>query len=504
MTRRDARALRVANNHPMTTPPTPVPHMTPDEFREAGRRVVDWIASYMERVGDLPVRAGVEPGQVASMLPEHPPAMGEPWDDIFADIERVVLPGITHWQSPRFFGYFPCNTTGPAILADMFSSALNAQGMMWSTSPAVTEIETRVLDWMGEILGLPAKFRSDAQTERDGRALRGGGVIQGTASESTLVCLLAARSRAKAPIDAMTVYTSTQAHSSIAKGARVAGITERNLRLVPTRPDYSMDPDALARMMREDAERGLTPVFVCATVGTTSSGAIDPVREIGALCRERSAWLHVDAAYAGAAGVCPEFRATINDGLDLADSYVFNPHKWLLTTFDCSTLWVEDRAAIIDALSITPEYLRNAASDAGSVIDYRDWQIPLGRRFRSLKLWFVLRHYGVEGLRAYIREHVRLGELLERLVDADDRFERPAARCLSLVTFRLKGADARSKALMERVNATREAFLSHTVLPDPATSESRYTIRMAIGAVGVREEDIRRTWALLQREAQHV
>lgn len=483
--------------------------MTPDQFREVGRRVVDWIADYMDRVKGLPVRAGVEPGQVASMLPGHAPAKGEGWDTILADLERVVLPGITHWQSPRFFGYFPCNTTGPAILADMVSSALNAQGMMWSTSPAVTEIETRVLDWLADILGLPDKFRSDAQTTRDGRTLRGGGVIQGTASESSLVCLLAARARAARAlpglsIDAMTVYTSTQAHSSIAKDARVAGIAERNLRLVPTRADFSMDPDALARMMREDTERGLTPVFVCATVGTTSSGAIDPVREIGTLCRERGVWLHVDAAYAGAASVCPEFRPVLNDGLDLADSYVFNPHKWLLTTFDCSTLWVESREAIIDALSITPEYLRNAASDAGSVIDYRDWQIPLGRRFRSLKLWFVLRHYGVEGLRSYIREHVRLGELLEGLVDADDRFERPADRCLSLVTFRLKGADARSKALMERVNATREAFLSHTVLPDPETSESRYTIRMAIGAVGVGEEDIRRTWAIIAREAGNV
>ncbi len=492
----------------MTTSPTPatsaVPHMTPEQFRETGRRVVDWIADYMERVNELPVRSNAAPGEIAAMLPAHAPQRGEGWDDILADIDRVVMPGITHWQNPRFFGFFPCNTTGPAILADMISDALNAQGMMWSTSPAITEIETRMLDWMGELLGLPESFLSRAGTG-------GGGVIQGTASESSLVCLLAARERAlktgrARSIDAMTIYTSTQAHSSIAKDARIAGIGDDRVRLVPTDAKYAMDTAALARMMREDAANGLIPIYVCATVGTTSSGAIDPVRAIVDASHAHGAWVHVDAAYAGAAAVCEELRGPLMDGVEGADSFVFNPHKWLLTTFDCSTLWVRETKALIDALSITPEYLRNAASESGAVIDYRDWQIPLGRRFRALKLWFVMRHYGAEGLKAYIREHVRLGALAESLVDADDRFERPAARCLSLVTFRLKGENAKSKALMERVNASGEAFFSHTVLPrtDGSGGEGLYTIRMAIGATSVCEDDIRRAWALVQREAEHV
>lgn len=478
-----------------------VRHMSPAEFREVGRRVVDWIADYMESVGDRPVRSRVAPGDVARLLPQEAPSAGEPWDEILGDLDRVVMPGVTHWQSPRFFGYFPCNTSGPAILADMVSDALNAQGMMWSTSPAVTEVETRMLDWMARLLGLPEAFLSTSG--------RGAGVIQGTASESSLVCLLAARERAlragrASSVDAMTVYASTQAHSSIAKDARIAGIAESRVRLIPTDASYAMDTSALARAMGEDAAKGLAPIYVCATVGATSSGAIDPVRAIADAAGVHGAWVHVDAAYAGAAAVCEEFRAGLLDGVDRVDSFVFNPHKWLLTTFDCSTLWVRDRAPLIDALSITPEYLRNAASDAGAVIDYRDWQIPLGRRFRALKLWFVMRHYGAEGLRAYISGHVRLGALAASLIDADERFERPAERCLSLVTFRLKGDNARTKALMERVNAGGEAFFSHTVLPAPGGGEGLYTIRMAIGATTVREEDVRRAWDAVRREASRV
>jgi aromatic-L-amino-acid decarboxylase len=489
--------------------PATAPHMTPDQFREVGRRMVDRIADYMERVGDFPVRSRVRPGDVASLLPEHAPERAESWDDILGDLDRVVMPGITHWQSPRFFGYFPCNTSGPAILADMLSDALNAQGMMWSTSPAVTEVETRMLDWMGRALGLPESFLSTSG--------RGAGVIQGTASESSLVCLLAARDRAlrsgrATSIEKMAVYTSTQAHSSIAKDARIAGISDAHVRLIPTDATYAMDASALARAMRDDASNGLVPIYICATVGTTSSGAIDPVRAIVDAARDHHAWVHVDAAYAGAAAICPEHRAPLMDGVEGADSYVFNPHKWLLTTFDCSTLWVRDRKALIDALSITPEYLRNAASDSGAVIDYRDWQIPLGRRFRALKLWFVMRHYGVEGLRAYIREHIRLAHLVESLIDADDRFERPAARCLSLVTFRLKGENARTQTLMERVNASGEAFFSHTILPrapgspgaPSAPSDGLYTIRMAIGATTVAEHDVRRAWDAIRREAARV
>ncbi len=476
-------------------------HMSAEEFRRAGREAVDWLADYMERLGDLPVAPSVRPGEIASKLPARPPQNAEPFDALLADLDRVVLPGVMHWQSPRFFGYFPCNTTPVGVLAEMISAGLNAQGMMWSTSPAYTEIETRCLDWLAELIGLDSKFLSTSG--------EGGGVIQGTASEASLVAMIVARDRArrstKAPIERLVAYISEQAHSSLTKAARIAGLDLANLRLVPTDDKLAMRADALGAAIRADVEAGLTPFFVCATVGTTSSTANDPLRPIGeAVARTRSdrapLWLHVDAAYSGAACVCPEHQWMI-DGSGLADSFSFNPHKWLLTTFDCSAFWVERRRDVLDALSIMPEYLRNEASASGAVLDYRDWQIPLGRRFRALKLWWTLRFYGVEGLREHIRHHVRLAETVESWVRADNRFVLAAPRTLSLVCFRLRGddADARTKRLHERVNASGEAFLSHTLLPDPETREPRYVIRMAIGGTTTTHADIERTWSAVRQ-----
>ncbi|MFG0273920.1 MAG: pyridoxal-dependent decarboxylase [Phycisphaerales bacterium] len=482
-------------------------HMTPDEFRTLGHRMVDWIAEYMRRVESFPVRSGAQPGEVASLLPDRAPETPDGWDAIFADLERIVLPGLTHWQHPRFFAYFPANASGPAILGDLLASGLGVQGMLWSTSPACTEIETVTLDWLADLLGLPEVF-----TSRNGV---GGGVIQGTASEAVLACMIAARDRAATthPGCAPVVYTSEQAHSSVVKAAGLCGVGRERVRLVPVDDRLAMRPETLRAMIEADLEAGYAPAFVCATVGTTSSTAVDPVRAVGEVCRDAGCWLHIDAAFAGVAAICPEHRWML-DGAELADSVNTNPHKWLLTNFDCSTLWLRDRRPLIESMAITPEYLRNQASDAGAVIDYRDWHVPLGRRFRALKLWFVLRHYGAEGLRAYIREHVRLAQWFEAQITGDDRFELAAPRTTSLVCFRLRAADSveadrRNRALMDAVNDSGRLFLTHTTLPalDDAgglTGAPRLTLRLAIGAAGTREQHVREAWEAIGAAAKHV
>src|SRR5581483_2106776 len=312
-------------------------HMTPDEFRRYGYAVIDWIADYYRRVESFPVLSQAQPGQIRSSLPPQPPSSGEPFESILADVERLILPGITHWQSPNFFAYFPANASGPAILGDLLSSGLAIQGMLWSTSPACTELETHVLDWLVGMLGLPQKFLSIGA---------GGGVIQDTASSSSLCALLAGRERAtnfssngRGCDGKLVAYSSAQAHSSIEKAVKIAGIGLHNLRLIEVDDKFAMRPEALARQTADDKRAGLVPCFVCATVGTTSSNAIDPVRQIGAICREHNIWLHVDAAMSGTAAICPELRH-IHDGIEFADSYCFNPHKWMFTNFDCDCFWV--------------------------------------------------------------------------------------------------------------------------------------------------------------------
>lgn len=466
--------------------------MTPDEFRRRGREVVEWIAAYMERVEDLPVLSQVQPGQVRSQLPSMPPDLGEPFEAVMRDLDAIIVPGLTNWQSPNFFGYFPANATGPAILGELLSAGLGVQGMLWATSPACTELETHVLDWVAKMLGLPGKFRSDSDTG-------GGGVIQDTASSATLCALLAARERTTrgtsnrdgVPTN-LVAYTSTQAHSSVEKAVRIAGIGKANLRLVDVDDTFAMRPDALRDAVDRDVQAGMTPFFVCATVGTTSSNAIDPVRVIGEICREHdNLWMHVDAAMSGTAAVCPEFRF-IHDGLEHADSYCFNPHKWMLTNFDCDCFYVADTAALINALSILPEYLRNKATESGAVIDYRDWQIPLGRRFRALKLWMVIRHYGVAGIQAHVRHGVALAREFANWVKADDRFELVIEPALNLVCFRLRSDDNANQRLLESLNATGKVFLTHTVL------NGRYTLRMAIGGTNTQRKHVEQAWAVIQ------
>ena len=340
-------------------------HMTPDELRRWGHEVVDWLADYWETIEEHPVVPDVAPGEVRSGVPPAPPEAPEPFADVIADLDRVVVPGTTHWQHPGFHAYFPANTSGPGVLADIVSSGLGTQGMLWQTGPALTEVETHVLDWVVDLLGLPERFRSTGP---------GGGVIQDSASSATLCAVIAARERALgrgASLDQLVVYASTQAHSSLEKGARVAGLRPDQVRLIDVDDRFALQPEALAVAVAGDQLAGRVPCLVMATIGTTSSLAVDPVALIAPIARAAGMWLHVDGAMAGSAAVCPELRDQ-QRGLEHADSYVFNPHKWLFTPFDCSCFFVADRAPLIQALSILPEYLRNAASESGAVIDYRD------------------------------------------------------------------------------------------------------------------------------------
>lgn len=467
-------------------------HMTPDEFRRRGREMVDWVADYWERVESLPVMSRAAPGDVRSRLPARAPEHGEPFDAIMRDVDEIIMPGITHWQSPNFFAFFPANISGPSVLGEMLSAGLGVQGMLWATSPACTELETHVLDWLVDLMGLPDAFRSSAD---------GGGVIQDTASSATLCALLAGRERAtdyrvnaQGADGRLTVYASEQAHSSVEKAVMIAGLGTAALRLVEADESFAMRPDALAKAILRDREAGLTPCFVCATVGTTSSNAMDPVRVVGKICRAEGVWLHVDAAMSGSAAICPEFR-WIQDGLELADSYCFNPHKWLFTNFDCDCFWVADRQALIRSLSILPEYLRNRATESGEVFDYRDWHIPLGRRFRALKLWFVLRHYGAEGLRHHLREHVRLARLFAGWVEADGDFELAVDPPLNLVCFRHRGGDAVNRQILDSLNATGKIYLTHTRL------DERYTLRFSIGQAQTTERHVATAWRLIRETA---
>jgi aromatic-L-amino-acid decarboxylase len=463
--------------------------MTPEELRRYGKELVDWIVDYHERIESLPVLSRVEPGEIRKRLPASPPETGESFEAMMRDVEEIVLPGITHWQSPSFFAYFPSNSSGPSILGELLSAGLGIQGMIWATSPAATELETHVLDWLVDMLGLPAGFKSTSE---------GGGVIQDTASSAVLCALLAARERATSNRSnqegcrgELVAYTSTQAHSSIEKAAKIAGIGSANVRLVAVDESFAMSAPALEERIRADREAGRKPFFVTATVGTTSSNAIDPLPTIGRICRENGLWLHVDAAMSGTAALCPELRH-IQDGVEHADSYSFNPHKWMFTNFDCDCFWVRKRKELIDALSILPEYLRNEATSSGAVIDYRDWHVPLGRRFRALKLWFVIRHYGVEGLRHHVRRHVELAQMFASWVREDSRFELAAPVPLNLVCFRHRGGDAANEDLLKKLNASGKLYLTHTKL------DSRYTLRMSIGQTNTEERHVRAAWELIQ------
>jgi aromatic-L-amino-acid decarboxylase len=466
-------------------------HLTSDEFRRHGHAVIDWIAEYLDGVEKFPVQSQVSPGDVRAQLPQAPPDQGEPFERMLADVDDVIVPGLTHWQHPSFFAYFPANNSGPSILGELLSAGLGVQGMLWATSPACTELETHVLDWLIDALGLPEKFRSTGA---------GGGVLQDSASSATLCALLAARNRmtaTAADVARCTVYASEHAHSSVAKAVRIAGLDPALLRLIPGDDRYAFEVDAFAVALEADLAAGLVPTMVVASVGTTSSMAIDPVAAIARVAQAAGCWVHVDAAMAGNAAVCPEHR-WIHDGVDLADSYCFNPHKWMFTNFDCDAFYVADRTALLDALSISPEYLNNPATSSGAVIDYRDWQVPLGRRFRALKLWFVMRHYGLEGLRHHLREHIRIAQGLAQQVASHPDFELAAPAPLNLVCFRHVAGDAFNAALVERLNRSGQLYVTHTRL------DGRYTIRFSVGQTGTTQRHVDAAWDGIQRTAREL
>jgi aromatic-L-amino-acid/L-tryptophan decarboxylase len=466
--------------------------MDPEEFRREGHRVVDWIADYLAHPERYPVLSKVVPGEIRQSLPPGAPEQGEPFEAILSDFDRLVIPGITHWNHPGFFAYFACTGSGPGILADLLSAALNAQGMLWRTSPSVTELEEVALGWLRTLIGLPATFE---------------GVIYDTASMSTLHALATAREAAVARVrtagmpgrpDLPTyrVYCSDQAHSSVDKAVILLGLGHEALRKIPSDADFRMDPRALALAMVEDRAAGRIPMAVVATVGTTSTTSVDPVKAIADVCEREHVWLHVDGAYGGVAAILPEHRHIL-DGIERADSMVVNPHKWLFTPFDLSAFFCRRMDLLRQAFSLTPEYLRT--TEAGAVKNLMDTGVQLGRRFRSLKLWMILRYFGAEGVRARLAEHMRLASLFAGWVDADTDFDRIAPAPFSVVCFRAKPAgrewseeelEALNQRLLDAMNATGEVFLSHTKL------NGRYTLRLAVGNLRTEERHVRRAWEI--------
>ncbi|MGH2859727.1 MAG: pyridoxal phosphate-dependent decarboxylase family protein, partial [Solirubrobacteraceae bacterium] len=428
------------------------------DLRTDGAAVLEWAASYLERVRDLPVLAQVSPGDVRSRLPQRAPEEGEPFSAVLRDLDEILLPGVTHWQHPRFFAYFATSASEPAILAELLATTLNSAAFLWRASPAATELERLVLDWTADLLGLPAGWH---------------GHIEDTASTSTMAALIAARHATGRSL----VVCSEQSHSSIEKAARMIGMTVRK---VPTDAEFRMRVDALGDLSEA--------AVVVATVGTTACAAVDPVAQIADACAAAGAWLHVDGAYAGSAMVCPEFRWAF-EGVDRADTLVVNPHKWLLTPLDCSLFWTSRPADVREAFSVVPEYLRTP--DAEDALSLSEYGPALGRRFRALKLWAVLRCYGRRGLQEHIRRGVALAQRFEGWVEEEPGFELCAPRHFSLVCFRLEGDDDRSRRLLERVNASGEVFLSHAVLG------GRYVLRLAIGQQKTTLEDVRHTWDVL-------
>jgi aromatic-L-amino-acid decarboxylase len=467
--------------------------MDPEDFRREAHRVADWIADYLKESGRYPVLARVRPGEIAASLPSEAPVSGEAFDAIFSDFERVLLPGITHWNHPGFFAYFAITGSAPGILAEFLSAALNVQAMLWRTSPAATELEAVALSWLRKLLGLPETFE---------------GVIYDTASISTLHALAAARERAvpavrsqglagRSGLPRPRVYCSDQTHSSIDKAVILLGLGHESLRKVPSDAEFRMRSDALEAAVAEDRSNGWQPLAVVATVGTTSSTSVDPVEEIAVLCRRESIWLHVDAAYAGVAAMVPGHEWVLR-GAEHADSLVVNPHKWLFTPFDLSVLFCRHMDLVRAAFALTPEYLKSV--EAAPVRNLMDTGIQLGRRFRALKLWMVLRHFGADGLRARLAEHMRLARLFATWVDESPLFERLAPVHFSVVCFRATGvgdeiSDVLNEQIVESVNATGKIFVSHTRL------DGRYAIRLAIGNLHTTEHHVALAWQLFQEHA---
>ncbi|XP_026824506.1 histidine decarboxylase [Ooceraea biroi] len=472
--------------------------MNLEEYRKHGKEMVDYIADYLGNIRSRRVYPAVSPGYLRNVLPAAAPVDGESWENIFADIERCIMPGVTHWQSPYMHAYFPALNSPASLLGDMLADAINCLGFTWASSPACTELETIVMNWLGKMIGLPEDF-----LHRPGGS--GGGVIQTTASEATLVCLLAARTRAIRDVQEndpdrlateinsrLVGYCSDQAHSSVEKAGLIGLV---RMRYIESDNELSMRGDALLEALTRDRAEGLLPFFVCATLGTTGACTFDNLKEIGPICQKNGLWLHVDAAYAGSAFVCPEFRGWLQ-GIELTDSIAFNPSKWLMVHFDCTAMWVKNSQALHRTFNVDPLYLKH--ENSGLAIDYMHWQIPLSKRFRALKLWFVIRNYGITGLQKHIREGVRLAQKFEALVLADARFEIPAARHLGMVVLRLRGENTLTERLLKKLNSRGRL---HCV---PAALHGKYVIRFTVTSTHTTNEDIVRDWAEIRNTANEI
>jgi aromatic-L-amino-acid/L-tryptophan decarboxylase len=470
--------------------------MTPDEFRKHAHKLVEWMAGYMENVENYPVKSLVAPGDILSRIPDSPPEKPEPFDLLIKDFDEIIMPGITHWQSPNFFAYFPANTSPPSVLAEMLIATLGSQCMIWETSPAAAELEEKMMIWLRGMIGLPSFFE---------------GVIQDSASTATLAAILTAREKktdfsinndGSGHSGILKVYCSDQTHSSVEKAVKISGIGRKNLVKISVNDNFSMNSEKLKEAIILDKNQGNIPCCVVATVGTTGTTAIDPLRAIGEICNEYDIWLHVDAAMAGTALILPEFQWML-DGREYIDSFVFNPHKWMFTNFDCTAYFVKDANSLIKTFEILPEYLKTRTR--GKVNDYRDWGVPLGRRFRALKLWSVIRAYGAEGLREKVRFHISIAEALSEMILKETDFEILAPVVISVVCFRYNPSgysedqiNKLNENLNHSLNDSGKLYLSHTVL------NGKYTLRMVTSQTNVTLEHVIRAWEKIKETAREM
>ncbi len=466
--------------------------MTSEEFRKNGYQVVDWVANYLKGIEGYPVKAATKPGDIIDKLPDSPPESPESFESFLHDLNSIIMPGITHWQHPNFHAYFPANNSFPSILAEIITAGIGAQCMVWETSPAATELEEQVMEWLKQMMDIPANW---------------DGVIQDTASTATLAAILSAREKISDPGinkegfkgETYRVYCSTETHSSIDKAVKIAGFGSENLVKTETDDSLTMKPDVLEKAIQQDIENDFIPCAVVATVGSTGTLAMDPVAAIGEICEKYNLWLHIDAAYAGSSLILPEMRHLV-DGIELADSFVFNPHKWLFTNFDCSVYFVKDKNALIDTFEITPEYLKTKTR--GKVNDYKDWGVPLGRRFRALKLWLVIRSYGVEGLQQILRKHIELSRWLELQIQKSPHFELLVPCALNMVVFRYNPGNLseeelnmKNENLLESLNKSGELYISHTKI------KGNYAIRLVTGQTNVGNLHVEKAWKLINEYA---
>ena len=471
--------------------------MEVEEFRNQGHKLVDWMADYMENISEYPVKSQVRPGEIMAKLQELPPENGEKFEEIMRDFEENIMPGITHWQSPSFFAYFPAASSAPSVLAEMLTATIGAQCMVWETSPAAAEMEERVMEWLKKMMKLPTGW---------------SGVIQDTASTATLVALLTARQKLIKPdvnshgfpANKFRAYCSNQAHSSVDKAVRMAGIGSENLIKIEVDENYAMRPDKLTEAIENDIQMGFTPLFVVGAIGTTGSTAIDPVDEIGEICQQFDCWFHIDAAYAGTAFILNDFRSKFKK-LELADSFVFNPHKWMFTNFDCSAYFVKNKADLIDTFSLTPEYLKTR--DEGSVNNYKDWGIQLGRRFRALKLWIVIRSFGVSEIKKRIQEHIDIGQWFANQVKKHPDFELLAPVPLNTVCFRFNPEHEKlskvqlndlNERIMHTINDSGAIYFTHTIL------DGKFTLRIVTGQSNVKKEHVENAWEIIKKTAESI